>query len=164
MVSKLTKILFVCTLLWASACINRKEYPDEPQITFEKFEQTPDTAYLSFAFTDGDGDLGLNASDTTSPFHSKGSNFYNIYISYFEYKNGIAIEKKLASPFNYRFPRIESQSRSKALVGSIRIKIPRPYYNPILNVGDSVRYDFFIKDRDLHSSNTASSGAVVVKY
>lgn len=163
--SKLIKISsFVFLIVFLVSCIKRKEYPKEPVIKFLSFDQTPDSAFLNFSFTDGDGDLGLNANDTTAPYNIKGTDFYNIYISYFEKENGVFKLVTLSSPFNYRFPRIESQSKTNELVGKMKIKIPAPYYNPLLSVGDTVKYEFYIADRALNKSNITSSGDVVIKY
>ncbi|MCC7051442.1 MAG: hypothetical protein IT239_06675 [Bacteroidia bacterium] len=151
-------------LIIISSCIKRKEFPPEPIIKFKEFTQTPDTAFLKFSFTDGDGDLGLNQQDTSAPFNFSGNNYYNIYIKYFEKHKGVFQEITLAAPFNYRFKRIQSPGRNKAIEGEMKIKIQAPYYSPFLSVGDTVKYDFYIKDRALHVSNTETTGDVIIKY
>lgn len=155
--------IFIFSVLGTS-CIKRIEFPNEPVIKFLDFTQTKDTAYLRFSFTDGDGDLGLDQADTLSPFNFSGNDYYNIYIKYFESDKGLFKEISLVSPFNYRFQRINSPGRSKAIEGEMKIKIPAPYYSPLLNIGDTVKYEFYIKDRTINTSNIESTGAVIIQY
>jgi hypothetical protein len=157
-------IFLVIISFFGASCIKRKEFPNEPIIKYLDFIQTKDTAYLRFSFTDGNGDLGLDQADTLSPFEIKGSNYYNVYIKYFERVNGAFKEISLSAPYNYRFKRISSPGRSKALEGEMKIKIPAPYYSPLLEPGDTVKYEFYIKDRTLNSSNTESTGPVIIQY
>jgi hypothetical protein len=156
--------ILLIVVLGFSSCIKRDEFPDEPIIKYIDFRQTPDTAYLRFSFTDGDGDLGLDQGDTLNPFEHNGPNYFNIYVKYFEFKNGAFEELVLPAPFNYRFARIKSPSKNNSLEGEMKIKIPSPYRNPLIAKGDTVRYDFYIMDRALHKSNEASTGAVVIQY
>ena len=44
--------------------------------------------WVDIAFTDGDGDIGLNESDTFGDFGYGKSNFYNFKCWYFEKKGG----------------------------------------------------------------------------
>jgi hypothetical protein len=157
-------LFILIAIFFNTSCLKHRDFPVEPRIRFLDFTQTPDTAYLRFSFTDGDGDLGLNQGDTAPPFNFKGDNYYNIYIKYFEKTNGKYNEISLSSPFNYRFKRIQSPGRDKALEGEMKIKIPAPYYSPFRSVGDTVRYDFYIKDRALNISNTETTGDVIIKY
>src|SRR5688572_11400793 len=75
---KVTKglILFAFVVLGVSACFDPPEFPKEPEIGDASvyFIDNPDnsendTLMLSITFKDGDGDLGLDASQTNPPFH-----------------------------------------------------------------------------------------------
>src|SRR6187551_1105911 len=84
--------LFVIILTGATACFNPPEFPVEPQIEFESvkykeygtaFDGEADSLILSLTFKDGDGDMGLDPSETSPPYNNK---FYFIangkYITY----------------------------------------------------------------------------------
>ena len=56
------------------SCQKPVEYPIEPKIAYEGFTylMNPDSTFsgqgiISFSYTDGDGDLGLNEADTLPP-------------------------------------------------------------------------------------------------
>jgi len=58
-----------------TSCFDPPEYSNIPEISFDNIrfvdvDRGSDSLILSFNFTDGDGDLGLNSADTLSPYHS----------------------------------------------------------------------------------------------
>jgi hypothetical protein len=68
-------ILSFFTVLFGS-CFDPPEFPNEPQIGFEKIEfydsEATDSLVIYFNFQDGDGDLGLSGSDLnmiSDPYH-----------------------------------------------------------------------------------------------
>lgn len=72
--------LFVIILIGVSACFNPPEFPIQPQIEFESvqykeygtgFDSELDSIILLIKFKDGDGDLGLDPSETSPPFNNK---------------------------------------------------------------------------------------------
>lgn len=70
--------IFLLTLLGMGSCFDPPEFPNRPELTFDKVEfiDTPDTDSLviSLSFRDGDGDLGLDPSNLayiSYPFHSQ---------------------------------------------------------------------------------------------
>lgn len=77
--------LFAIILTGVSACFNPPEFPIEPQIEFESvrykeygtgFDSNADSLILTLTFKDGDGDLGLDASEDTPPYNNK---FYFVF-------------------------------------------------------------------------------------
>lgn len=79
--------LFAIILTGVSACFNPPEFPVEPQIDFESieykeygtgFDSEYDSLILTLSFKDGDGDLGLNATEVAPPYNNK------FYFSYLE--------------------------------------------------------------------------------
>ena len=82
------KCYLVGLLLLALAvlsCQKPVEYPIEPKIAYEGFSYlfNPDSTFsgegvISFSYTDGDGDLGLDDTDTLSPFGFNDAYYYNM--------------------------------------------------------------------------------------
>jgi hypothetical protein len=84
--------LFAIILIGVSACFNPPEFPVQPQIEFESiqykevgtgFDSEYDSLILTISFKDGDGDLGLDASEDAPPYNNK---FYYVlngkYLNY----------------------------------------------------------------------------------
>ena len=70
-----TLIGIVLLALAVLSCQKPVEYPVEPKITYEGFTylMNEDSTFtgegvVSFSYTDGDGDLGLDETDTLPPF------------------------------------------------------------------------------------------------
>ncbi len=72
--------LFAIILIGVTACFNPPEFPIEPQIEFESirykeygtgFDSNADSLILNLTFKDGDGDLGLDASEDAPPYNNK---------------------------------------------------------------------------------------------
>lgn len=77
--------LFAIISLGVSACFNPPEFPVEPQIEFQNiqykeygtgFDSNYDSLILTINFKDGDGDLGLDASEVQAPYNNK---FYFVF-------------------------------------------------------------------------------------
>jgi hypothetical protein len=67
------QISLILLTLVQLGCFRPPEYPDTPQIAFERLRLT-DTAslVLTFHVRDGNGDIGLSSDDITDPFHPYG--------------------------------------------------------------------------------------------
>ncbi len=144
-------------------CLKPEKFPDEPQITFKSFEQFGDSASLIIAFTDGDGDVGLDASDNTPPFDT-GTYYFNLFVDYSELRHGVWTPVEFDLPLYYRIPRITPTGQNKALEGEIAVAI-EPW--PIIGVPpaypwDTVRFSIHMVDRALNGSNIVQSDAIKV--
>ena len=87
------------------SCQKSVEYPIEPKITYEGFTYlfNADSTFsgegiISFSYTDGDGDLGLNDEDTLPPFGFHDTHYYNMVIDYLKSVNGVFVKTPLLSP------------------------------------------------------------------
>lgn len=70
----LRSLLYLLPVLLLAACVKAPEFPNEPVITFESISKTSinqanadlpkDSIRIHLTFTDGDGDLGQNGSDS----------------------------------------------------------------------------------------------------
>ena len=84
MIISKSKIVIVFLSLSLLSCLKPISYPNEPIIEYVGFESLSDSGKLTFSFTDGDGDLGLDQNIITPP-HDPGSYYYyNLYINYYE--------------------------------------------------------------------------------
>jgi len=143
--------------LLLASCLKRVDYPVIPQIKFESVFLNPNPANqadsigsVKFSFTDGDGDLGLRPGDTTGDFAQGQPYYYNLFIRYFEKQNGQYVEVVPIFPFDVRFESLTPSGKDKNLEGEMDVGI---FADPG-TVFDTVRYEMYIVDRELHHSDT----------
>ncbi len=135
-----------------AGCLRTEEFPVEPAITFRSFTLYGDSASLVIRFTDGDGDVGLNAADTFPPYQPGGPNYSNLRIEYQELRNGTWTTVVFPQPLEYRVPNLTPAGQNKALEGEIAIALsPFSFYH--YDTYDTVRYKVQLVDRALHVSN-----------
>ena len=171
--------LFFLALAVAS-CQKPVEYPVEPEIAYEGFTYlfNPDNTFtgegvISFSYTDGDGDLGLDDSDTLSPFGPQDAHYYNMEVDYLKSVNGVFVKTPLLSPhvptsesdtvvwdtitFNARFHRLRDNDEPKAISGTMdyRLTVQNPF-----SPNDTIKFEIRILDRALHESNTIQTEAI----
>ena len=166
MMSKLGSIgfLFVALVL-LSACQREEKFPVEPAISFVSFEKIDDGSAvdnkgkLTIHFQDGDGDVGLNETDTMPPFNRDSIYHYNFFINYYEKQNGDYVLVELPLTNNARIPRL-SNSVPESIEGDVSIEL---YINNFLSPYDTIRFACYIVDRALHHSNTITTPDIVVK-
>jgi len=158
-------------------------YPIIPAITFKSYSVQkgidslgrPDYKLaLIISFTDGDGDIGLDANDTLPPFNSESPNFYNYWVSYYELAPGDSFFRQVTNtwPFgdttkagslvsyNGRTPNVTPPGKEKAIKGDIE-------YDIDLGSGtksgtNTIRFAFILWDRALHPSNKLYSPPIVL--
>lgn len=146
-------------LLIISSCVKQEKYSEIPEISLRPFVLIFDTGQyavkgvLSFDFQDGNGDIGLNPGDTFPPFNRDGDYYYNLVIRYFEKQDSIYVEVVLDPPFSARIPVLNPDYPGKAIKGFVSDTLamdPAPAF-------DTVRFEFFIYDRDLNKSNVLTT-------
>ena len=165
---KKTVLIFGILLLAVAACQKKVEYPIEPKIAYTGFTYliNADSTFsgqgiLSFSYTDGDGDLGLDVSDSLPPFNSNGPYYYNLIIDYQKFENGAFHSVPLLSwnqetqsfdtvSFNARFKRLTASEEPKPISGDMdyTLFVQNPF-----SPNDTVRFAVKIIDRALHESN-----------
>ncbi len=174
----MAKILVIFLLMLLSfSCRKLEEYPIEPIIVFQNFELLINTqtgiserGVLTFSYTDGDGDLGLEQGDTLSPYHPKGEYYYNLLISYFEMDHGEFKEIPLLSwnnttqqydtlTFNARMPLFLPKDKQQGIKGFVSDTL---YINNPLALSDTIQFKVKIIDRALHTSNEVTSQAIIL--
>jgi hypothetical protein len=64
----------------------------------------------------------------------------------------------LLKPSSYRIPYMERLGQNKILKGTISVTFLYLFYSP----SDTIRYDFYIKDRAQNVSNVASTNEIIL--
>jgi len=149
-----------------SACLETVEYPPEPIISFDRYELIDSTDALGNAvtyctvyigFTDGDGDLGLLPSDTIGPYHVDSLYHNNLWVDYFENRDGVLTEIIQEPSYSGRIPYLTPPGQNKQLKGTIRYVMDVSYRS-----SDTLQFDFRLVDRALRVSNRESSPLIVL--
>ena len=167
-------VLLFCALAVCS-CQKPVEYPVEPHIAYEGFTylMNADSTFsgegiVSFSYTDGDGDLGLDDSDTLPPFGFNDAHYYNMLIDYLKWEQGEFVKKPLLSwnvqnqcydtvSFNARFCRLRDSEEPKAISGKMEYQLT--VQNPF-SPNDTIKFEIHILDRALHESNVIQTEAI----
>ena len=156
-------VILIFTLILDS-CKKIEKLPAVPHIEFTSFTIFDTTDILGniskggrlrFHFEDGDGDMGLNAplgvqTDST-----------NLFFTLFRKKGGTmspAPDNDPLKPSAYRVPYMERLGQNKILKGTISVTFLYLFFNNT----DTIRYDFYIKDRALNESNVVSTSEIVL--
>ncbi len=155
--TKIHLIVAITLLTLFASCIKEEQYPIEPVINFESFGAMKDEndkdslGVLTITYTDGDGDIGLQPYETVDPYR------YNYYLRFFQKYNGEIFEIKPADTnvtFNGRIPMLTPTGRNKNIKGQISMFMDLYYARPLFkNDTIDIKFEVYIKDRALHTSN-----------
>lgn len=151
--------LVIIPIFFAS-CGKLETLPDRPHIEFRSFAVFDTTVQgneckggrLNFYFEDGDGDLGLEepANET--------DDIVNMFFTLYR-KTGILFtevpEDDLMDTYDYRIPYMERLGQNKILRGTITVSFFYLFYE--IEDTDTLKYEFYIKDRALNPSDTATT-------
>ena len=150
-----------------ASCGKIEKLPPEPKIKFTSFEvfDTIDiylgnsfkAGRLKFYFEDGDGDLGLQ-----QPVFGSTADSLNLFFTFFRRKGGVlapAPDDDPLKPGNFRIPYMERLGQNKILKGTISVTFLYQFSSP----NDTIKYEFFIKDRAGHESNSISTCEIALK-
>jgi hypothetical protein len=159
-------IILLIVVVGFHSCNKIEQLPNIPNIKFTSFEifdtidilgNSGKAGKLKFYFEDGDGDIGLDEpadslTDTT-----------NMFLELYRKTNGNMVlstdeSDPLLPSSSYRIPYMERLGQNKILKGTISVILLYLDYSPT----DTVRYDFFIRDRALNESNIVSTSEIVI--
>jgi hypothetical protein len=150
----------VSIILWS--CIKTQEVSPIPFISFQSFDvelgydslgNLKPIGTFEFTFIDGDADIGLYPEEVDT-FTWKESN-YNVFLIPYEKidTSYILIEPDSSKPPSYYKiwydEKLDRVGQNKTIRGTVIITIDD------LPQFDTIRYEFFIRDRAGHISNTA---------
>jgi hypothetical protein len=162
-------VIVVFSVLALVSCGKIDTLPEEPRIEFTSFTvfdtidilgNTVKGGRLKFYFEDGDGNVGLNppSADDEVPLDS-----VNLILTLYRMNDGSLIPASGNDPLKptgYRIPYMERTGQNKILKGDISVVIMYLFYTE----EDSIKYDFYIKDRAENLSNTDSTGVIPLFY
>jgi hypothetical protein len=149
--------IIALSLFLMPGCQKDDNLPVIPEISFKSLLKYSsqnagiDSLVLTFAFEDGDGDIGSPDSDTISR---------DIFVTLFEKQNGTFVPIVFSDTLllTYRMPYLEPSGNNSSLVGDVVIS----YLGYLIGVpNDTVRYEIYIRDRAGHRSNTITTSEIV---
>ena len=163
MKNHISVVLVSLLVLSLGSCLEKQDFPNEPKLEFVGFSQAvPQGAIDSIGvvhltFTDGDGNLGLNISDSTGRFHP--DSFYNTNLFIFPFKK---IEGVFAPAFVFTDNHVRISPRlsdsDNPIEGDIDASVLYPARTS-LDVSDTVtlKWEIYLVDRDFNHSNIITS-------
>jgi len=156
--------IIIGILMLAGSCRKIEQLPDIPRIEFTSFQifdtidilgNSAKGGRLKFYFEDGDGNIGLNEPDGNE------TDTTDLFFTLYRKTGGVMTEAPANDPLrpsSYRIPYLERLGQNKILKGTISVTFLYLFYNP----SDTIRYDFYLKDRDLNESNVESTSEIIV--
>ncbi|MBC6611273.1 hypothetical protein H8B15_10085 [Hymenobacter sp. BT507] len=158
-----------------SSCLTPPDYPDTPSIEFKSIRServvadigTYDTVTVTVSFRDGDGDLGLDNSETNAPYNLTNSNgqpnkFYNNYFFQPQILRGNTfVDYDLSFPYDSRFPRIPPIDRNEPKRGNLSFGLQ--VFQGTFPAGSQIRFKVSIADRALNVSNEVTTDPITIQ-
>jgi len=162
----LQKYIKFCILVLLFSCkADAPLFSDIPNLTLDKVEQfqrdgKDSSVVITLNYTDGDGDIGLEETDTFPPFNFGSAYFHNLLIQVYRIENGVKIPIIIPSTtdtlnFNDRIKNLTPTGKIKSISGQIKINLNAKPYPGILP--DSMSYKVQIIDRKLNKSNAVET-------
>ncbi len=166
-----------------SSCKKDQTFSATPEVSFDNFIKYSDASgvdtAVDFIFTikDGDGDIGFLENEFNA---SCGADNSNLYISY-EEKNGAGYRPKkiwtqvtdittncdtniyfdsVQVKFNQRMQYIEPPGNSKSIEATVTYRMD--YISALILLSTQGRFQFYIRDRANHISNTSASAELLL--
>lgn len=158
-------ILTVLPVFALASCIKIEKLPPEPMVDFREFTLYDSTdilgnpvrvGKLTFYFEDGDGDLGLPQPESDLTDEES-----NLFLKLYRKTDGLFELVGPSDPLypsEYRIPQMIVPSQNRILKGTIDVSMIYFLYNPL----DTLYYDFWVRDRSGHESNTESTCVIVL--
>jgi len=149
--------LGVMLSMLAFSCKEELEFPDEPAIklvsevtTVEQNQLGTDVhrTILTFSFTDGDGDIGLSEVQTEAPFD------FNLFVNRIAIKDGVEQNPEF---LKFRIPELTPGPGNTAIQGELDVQLD---LISLLFTEDSLRYELYLLDRALNSSNIITTPTI----
>lgn len=156
-----TVFFLFALILLSTSCEKIRQLPPEPVIEFRQFSMydsidplgnNSKVGILEFYFEDGDGDLGLEEGTDDE------NDTVNLFFTLYRKTDGVFTEVTTEDddpnyPSGYRIPYLEREGQNKVLQGTAEITFFYFFYDP----ADTIRYDFYIKDRAGNESNVETT-------
>lgn len=157
---KIKYLIVLLVIAFVFSCEDIEFSSEVPEISFKDFRIADTT--LIFTFIDGDGDIGLEQSDTTGPFNPDSIYYYNLFTELFKWQDTSFVQHEFKLPPNFRILRIPTpEGVNKTVNGDIEVKMKESF--PV-EPSDSFYYRFYIYDRALNKSNVDSTIPVRLQH
>ncbi|MEN8119131.1 MAG: hypothetical protein ABFS35_02245 [Bacteroidota bacterium] len=158
------------------SCVPPRVYPIEPKIEFKEmaFIDTIDSPelgnkvkkiILTMSVEDGDGDIGLPKDGTLPGFDTLGNK--NLFIDIYNKVDGVFEKIDLAVDQYFKTEYLEPEGQDKTLTADFEVTMDfYEYIDPATKDTippfdyDTVKFEFYIYDRQLHKSNIGVSPSV----
>jgi hypothetical protein len=149
------------------SCGKIETLPEEPYIEYTSFTVFDTTdilgnsikgGKLKFYFEDGDGDLGLPDQTEESDYDS-----INLFLTLYRLDDGVftqAGQDDPLKPTGFRIPYMETIGQNTILKGDVTVVFQYLFFTE----EDSIRYDFYVKDRAENISNLVSTSIIPLFY
>jgi hypothetical protein len=173
----MSRIYFIFVLVvFLTGCLAKPNYPIIPVIehvstqNFKTSNARIDSLAITIKFKDGDGDLGLSATDTFPPYQRLLANgesnpdYYNFIVKIERKTGGKFAELPLDFPLSGRYPSLNPENKNSALEGTLTYYFNVPFGGSISPVKqfDTLRFVVSIKDKALHKSNEITGNEVIM--
>jgi len=165
-VSRMKVFIGSLWLILLTGCIEHEVVPIVPAIKGIRFSESGNDAKMFVDFTDGDGNFGLEQSDTIGIF-SRCINAYNLFAEYYELQEGQWVHVKIDPcddpvpdpdvPFYFKIPWAKPTGQDQTQQGVIEISLTSW---KIESEFDTVKFIVSIMDRDLQMSNSMEVGPI----
>jgi len=163
-------LLFFALAAAFGSCIEPPEFSNTPAISnasvappirvTDNFSQSQkDSLVISVRFQDGDGDLGVTATereDTTVTYRDWG----NYELTTYRYSRGEFIEVPLLVNKRLFFSRLKSDDKASPIEGTLDFS--QSFYYDRFSTLTPVKFRIRIRDRALHVSNTIETDTVSI--
>lgn len=146
-----------------AGCQKSKKFSNIPFIEIKSVEIVPantdpqllnEHVKLTYYFTDGNGDIGLEPYMNQPPHCDTCDHYYNIFVDVNSKVNGVF---ELTYPYNTRLKSLTPNANNTSLEGDMIYKID------IANrLSDTIAIDFYIEDRALNKSNIGQTGPLYI--
>lgn len=165
---KICPVIAIFSVFALVSCGKIDTLPEEPRIEYTSFTVFDTTdllgnvvkgGRLKFYFEDGDGNVGLASPSVEEENYDS----INLFLTLYRINNGSATTAPDNDPFKptgYRIPYMERTGQNKILKGDISVIFMYLFFSE----EDTLRYDFYIKDRAENLSNTVSTSVIPVYY
>jgi len=154
---RIRNIIVAIILLGTIACGKIRQISPVPHIEFRQFElfdtiepqlgNPAKAAIITFYFEDGDGDIGIQ-----QPVEGE-TDTLNLFFTAYLKENGVFVEPSPTDNVqstSFRIPYIERTGQNQIIQGTMDIIMFYYFFNP----EDTVKYEFYLKDRAGNLSNT----------
>jgi len=153
-------VFILVGLIFIWSCEKPKILSEIPEVKFKSVSIADGTdtlgneikkVLLTISLIDGDGDIGL--PETGYPGFETLDN-KNLFITLYQKIDGEFVEVDLLAPHNYRTPFQQPEGQDKTLKADYEVTME---YSKSFFTYDTIKYSFFIYDRQKHKSNIAES-------